>query len=395
MAKARLKQVLLTPITLAVYLIVSFGRITHSFTKLASDPSYDFVAEINRLGIRSFVSGSEGYIQIAPRILAFIAHFFPVKDQAVILSVLATFTFVSCAFLVNHAVRLQTGSAITGFISGAVLLLVPAASESTVGNHGSVKWSIVTALCVILSSPKFMIAFPNATIAFSALSTLCSPLSILASVPIFYTIAKLRTKSPRITLQIGITLLVLTTIQFLYWLNSGKGSHIYGGDIRYKPWTGMGQFWWSLILTPPIFIGGTLLVLLITKLIRRNTSIENILSLAISSILIIGASFLTTGIKDSTAVAWQSLSWILVVFTLQKLSLIIKPKFIAYLAIGLCAGFFIRSIEKWYSASWYLTDGQDWSVLINQAKIQCETDGSDSQNVQLLLSTVEVPCDNL
>jgi hypothetical protein len=27
----------------------------------------------------------------------------------------------------------------------------------------------------------------------------------------------------------------LTGIQFVYWLNSGKGSRIYGGDIQYMP----------------------------------------------------------------------------------------------------------------------------------------------------------------
>ena len=395
MAVVKTKQLLSTLIVVIFYFIFSFGRIIHSYTKLASDPSYDFVEEINRLGLRSFISGSEGYLQIAPRMLAFVAHFFPVKNQAVILSILATFTFVSCALLINQAIRLQTGSAVTGFISGAVLLLVPAASESTVGNHGSVKWSIVTALCVILCSPNFMSAFPRTTLAFSALSALCSPLTILAAVPIFYIIAKLRMKSPRHTLQVAFTLIVLTGIQFLYWLFSGKAAQIYGGDIRYKPWAGMGQFWWSLILTPPIFIGGTLIVLLVVKFIRKSTPIGNILVLAISTILIIGSSFLTTGIKDSTAVAWQSLSWILVILTLQQILPIIKPKFTGYLTIGLCAAFFIRSVEKWYSASWYLSDGKDWSVLINEAESRCKSEASESQLVELLLSTVELPCESL
>ena len=157
----------------------------------------------------------------------------------------------------------------------------------------------------------------------------------------------------------------------------------------------MGQFWWSLILTPPIFIGGTLIVLLVVKFIRKSTPIGNILVLAISTILIIGSSFLTTGIKDSTAVAWQSLSWILVILTLQQILPIIKPKFTGYLTIGLCAAFFIRSVEKWYSASWYLSDGRDWSVLINEAENRCTSEASESQNVELLLSTVELPCDSL
>ena len=71
------KKIAYTLALLASYSLMAFGRIVSSYNKLASDPSYDFVEEINRLGIRSFISGTEGYIQIGPRIIAYIAHYFP------------------------------------------------------------------------------------------------------------------------------------------------------------------------------------------------------------------------------------------------------------------------------------------------------------------------------
>jgi len=382
-------------LTILTYSMFSFGRIANSFTKLASDPSYDFVEEINRLGIRSFVSGSEGYLQIWPRLIAYIAHWFPVRNQAVVLSVLATFTFITCAFIINRAITTQTGSALTGYVSGAILLLIPAASESTVGNHGSVKWSIVVALCIVLICPVFMNQYPKTTYAISIISTLCSPLSILACSFLCWRLAVGRRSTNRRIVIPLLLILALTFIQFLYWLFSGKGATIYGGDIRYSPWSGMGQFWWSLILTPPLFICGSILLILLSKIVFRDINVEQVIFLAISAALVSAASYMTTGIKDSTAVAWQSLSWILVILTLYKVTPRLSPKYLGYIAIGLVSAFFLRSIEKWYSASWYLTDGQKWSVLVTDAKKSCVSEKSDAETIQLLLSTVEINCDDI
>jgi hypothetical protein len=389
------KKVTYSLALLASYSLMAFGRITSSYTKLASDPSYDFVEEINRLGIRSFVSGSEGYLQIGPRLIAYLAHWFPVQNQAVVLSLLASFAFIACAFIINRAISTQTGSALTGYVSGAILLLIPAASESTVGNHGSVKWSIVVALCIVLICPVFINQYPKSTIAISIVSTLCSPLSILAYGYLVWSIAINRRSSDRKIVIPFLSVIAFTFIQFLYWLFSGKGATIYGGDIRYLPWPGMGQFWWSLILTPPVFVIGSFMFLGCSKLIFKEVKIQQPIFLALTTTILTFASFITTGIKDSTAVAWQSLSWILVILTLQEVTPKLKPRLVGYVAIALCSAFFLRSIEKWYSASWYLTDGREWSVLISEAKMQCLTDSSEFQKIELLLSEVEVRCDDL
>jgi hypothetical protein len=392
MAKVRKWLSFRLVLTILTYSLFSFGRIIHSISKLASDPSYDFVEEINRLGIRSFISGTEGYIQIGPRIIAYIAHYFPLQNQAVVLSSVTTLLFIGLAILANKAVSSQSGSFLLGYICGAILLLVPAASESTVGNHGSVKWSVITVLCVVLTCPLFIKQFPKTTIAFVSFSVLCSPLAILSSVSIFLNIARNRRSTPRIILQVAMVTIGLTGIQFVYWLNSGKGSRIYGGDIQYMPWSGMGQFWWSLLLTPPVFIIGSLMVLTIAKIIKRNIAVTNQILLIISTTLITCASYVTTGIKDSTAVAWQSLSWIVVVLTLHSIFQHLKYKSVGYIAILLCTAFFTRSIEKWYPASWYLTDAKPWSNLVEDARGTCSTSEIEIARIELLLSVVEIPC---
>ena len=380
---------------IAIYFLIAFGRIINSFNKLASDPSYDFVDEIYRLGLKSFVSGSEGYIQIGPRFIAYIAHLFPVQNQAIVLSVLTTLIFALLAFAIDRAISMQTNSRMLGFLCGLCLIVVPAAAESTTGNHGSVKWSIVVATSVVFSSSKFVARYSRLSIGLAALAILCSPLAILALSPLYIQLFQLRLRAPKHVVTTSIIGIALTSIQFLYWLFSGRGAQIYGGDIQYRPWDGMGQFWWSIILTPPIFIIGSLVFVSLAWKALKGFPVQHIFFLGLSASLITVSSYITTGIKDSTAVAWQSLSWILSLLVLYAVFSKIGIKTLNVIMILAAAIFFGRSIEKWYSASWYLSDAQVWSSLVQEASINCEQSGAKSVSIELLLSTVEMPCNRL
>jgi hypothetical protein len=375
--------------------LIAFGRIINSFNKLASDPSYDFVDEIYRLGLKSFVSGSEGYIQIGPRFIAYIAHLFPVQNQAIVLSVLTTLIFALLAFAIGSAIATQTNSWMLGFLCGLCLIVVPAAAESTTGNHGSVKWSIVVATSVVFSSSKFVAMYSRLSIGLAALAILCSPLAILALSPLYIQLFQLRLRAPKHVKTTSIIGIVLTSVQFLYWLLSGRGAQIYGGYIQYRPWDGMGQFWWSIILTPPFFIIGSLVFASLAWKALKGFPMQHIFFLGLSASLITISSYITTGIKDSTAVAWQSLSWILSLLVLYAVFSKVGIKTLNVIIILAAAIFFGRSIEKWYSASWYLTDAQVWSSLVHEASIKCEQSGEKSVSIELLLSTVEMPCNRL
>ena len=382
-------------IVIAIYFLIAFGRIINSFNKLASDPSYDFVDEIYRLGLKSFVSGSEGYIQIGPRFIAYIAHLFPVQNQAIVLSVLTTLIFAHLAFAVSSAIATQTNSRMLGFLCGLCLIVVPAAAESTVGNHGSVKWSIVVATSIVFSSSKFVARYSRLAIGLAALAILCSPLAILALSPLSIQLFQLRLRAPKHVIITSIVGIVLTSVQFLYWLFSSRGANIYGGDIQYRPWDGMGQFWWSIILTPPVFIIGSLIFVSLAWKALNGFPIQHIYFLGLSASLITVSSYITTGIKDSTAVAWQSLSWILALLVLYSVFSKVGSKTLNVIIFLAAALFFGRSIEKWYSASWYLTDAQVWSSLVQEASINCEQSGERSVSIELLLSKVEMPCSRL
>ena len=182
-------------------------------------------------------------------------------------------------------------------------------------------------------------------------------------------------------------------MQFLYWYSSGAGAQIYGGSVPYKPWAGMGLFWYSIWLTPPLFGLLVLIIFLVLKFATKASVDSTAIWLALSAMGIFAATYMSTGIKDSTAVAGQSLAWISVIITMFVVIPTIPFHFVRIGTTVALSMFFVVSSVKWYSASWYLVDGKKWSVLIEQARTDCADENAQTAKLQLLLAETELDCD--
>ena len=376
-----------------LYGLVAFGRIVSSFGKLASDPGYDFLLIVEKDGLKSLFSGSEGYIQIGPRLLAMFARLFPIEQQAVVLSASVTIVVIMIALLIFQAVFTQFGKTFLAVIAGLAFLVVPAAAESTVGNYGSIKWPLVVGLAVVIACQKFVEANVLFTVALVIFVGLCSPLAIAVSLPLLgYALPKFgqvdKSFKYLLAAAVGVTL-----VQFLYWYSSGAGAQIYGGSVPYKPWAGMGLFWYSIWLTPPLFGLLVLIIFLVLKFATKASVDSTAIWLALSAMGIFAATYMSTGIKDSTAVAGQSLAWISVIITMFVVMPTIPFHFVRIGTTVALSMFFVVSSVKWYSASWYLVDGKKWSVLIEQARTDCADENAQTAKLQLLLAETELDCD--
>ena len=372
---------------------MAFGRIVSSFGKLASDPGYDFLLIVEKDGLKSLFSGSEGYIQIGPRLLAMFARLFPIEQQAVVLSASVTIVVIMIALLIFQAVFTQFGKTFLAVIAGLAFLVVPAAAESTVGNYGSIKWPLVVGLAVVIACQKFVEANVLFTVALVIFVGLCSPLAIAVSLPLLgYALPKFgqvdKSLKYLLAAAVGVTL-----VQFLYWYSSGAGAQIYGGSVPYKPWAGMGLFWYSIWLTPPLFGLLVLIIFLVLKFATKASVDSTAIWLALSAMGIFAATYMSTGIKDSTAVAGQSLAWISVIITMFVVFPTIPFHFIRIGTAAVFSMFFVVSSVKWYSASGYLADGKKWSVLIEQARTDCADENTQTAKLQLLLAETELDCD--
>ena len=372
---------------------MAFGRIVSSFGKFASDPGYDFLLIVEKDGLKSLFSGSEGYIQIGPRLLAMFARLFPIEQQAVVLSASVTIVVIMIALLIFQAVFTQFGKTFLAVIAGLAFLVVPAAAESTVGNYGSIKWPLVVGLAVVIACQKFVEANVLFTVALVIFVGLCSPLAIAVSLPLLgYALPKFgqvdKSLKYLLAAAVGVTL-----VQFLYWYSSGAGAQIYGGSVPYKPWAGMGLFWYSIWLTPPLFGLLVLIIFLVLKFATKASVDSTAIWLALSAMGIFAATYMSTGIKDSTAVAGQSLAWISVIITMFVVIPTIPFHFVRIGTTVALSMIFVVSSVKWYSASWYLVDGKKWSVLIEQARTDCADENAQTAKLQLLLAETELDCD--
>ena len=372
---------------------MAFGRIVSSFGKFPSDPGYDFLLIVEKDGLKSLFSGSEGYIQIGPRLLAMFARLFPIEQQAVVLSASVTIVVIMIALLIFQAVFTQFGKTFLAVIAGLAFLVVPAAAESTVGNYGSIKWPLVVGLAVVIACQKFVEANVLFTVALVIFVGLCSPLAIAVSLPLLgYALPKFgqvdKSLKYLLAAAVGVTL-----VQFLYWYSSGAGAQIYGGSVPYKPWAGMGLFWYSIWLTPPLFGLLVLIIFLVLKFATKASVDSTAIWLALSAMGIFAATYMSTGIKDSTAVAGQSLAWISVIITMFVVIPTIPFHFVRIGTTVALSMFFVVSSVKWYSASWYLVDGKKWSVLIEQARTDCADENAQTAKLQLLLAETELDCD--
>ena len=375
-----------------LYGVVAFGRIITSFGKFASDPGYDFLLVVERDGLKSLISGSEGYIQIGPRLLAIFARLFPIEQQAVALNIAVTLVVIMIALLIFQVVLTQFGKMSLAVVAGLAFLVVPAAAESTVGNYGSIKWPLVAGLGVVLACRKFIDKNFLLTFVFVIFVGFCSPLAIAVSLPLaayaFSEFGKI-SKSFRYLCATSVT---VTLVQFLYWLSSGAGAQIYGGEVPYRPWPGMGLFWYSIWLTPLAF---GLSILIVFMMLYRFSSMKLDAAsvwLALSSLGVSFATYVSTGIKDSTAVAGQSLAWIAVITIMFYFIPVLPWRLVRIGMFGLLSMFFAVSTVKWYPASWYLADGEKWSALVKQAKVDCSNENVEFAKLKLLLAETELSC---
>jgi hypothetical protein len=321
------------------------------------------------------------------------ARLFPIEQQAVVLSASVTIVVIMIALLIFQAVFTQFGKTFLAVIAGLAFLVVPAAAESTVGNYGSIKWPLVVGLAVVIACQKFVEANVLFTVALVIFVGLCSPLAIAVSLPLLgYALPKFgqvdKSLKYLLAAAVGVTL-----VQFLYWYSSGAGAQIYGGSVPYKPWAGMGLFWYSIWLTPPLFGLLVLIIFLVLKCATKASVDSTAIWLALSAMGIFAATYMSTGIKDSTAVAGQSLAWISVIITMFVVIPTIPFHFVRIGTTVALSMFFVVSSVKWYSASWYLVDGKKWSVLIEQARTDCTDENAQTAKLQLLLAETELDCD--
>jgi hypothetical protein len=348
-------------------------------------------------GFTSFFQASEKYIQIAPRMLAWVALQFTISDQAVVLQFLAVATVALLGVLIAWSIEVQTESRLLGIMCGVAFVTIPAASESTVGNAGSLKWPLLTALGVVAVCPQFFSRHVRFTSLFTIFVGLSSPMFVVAVLPIIWFVAvnRLHVRALRpVLLAIAVGVLV----QGLAWLAKNRQVKIYGDSVQQSPWAGMGVFWYLVWLGPTVVAIAVIGMVMVTrkrltrKWLDMNRAAFWLASIALTLSWLV---WLSAGIKDSAAVATQSLAWIAALLVSYSWVTDSKRYLLLRLVGGITCAIMALFAMKWFIVSPYLSGGPTWSSEVGRATELCMSGTVVDVELNLNLATVNLPCSKL
>ena len=379
-------------VCLAIVVVV-IGRIRHSFTQLPADPGLDRIREVELGGFRALWSTSLGYLDISARTPPLLSSLFGLRDQAIALSGITAMITVLLALIIFVAVITETGSLLKGLICSILFAAVPSAALSTVGNHGSLKWPLFATLGVVFCSPQTIQKWPRATIALAFFVGLSNPFAILSGIG---ALASQRIDLCKIFIQqkmIWIVLVCSTAVQAAIWKSSGNGAQLYGVAGVYRAWPDMGVLWYWLWLGPPACAMVGISGFLILKSLRSMDHGWFALRILTVSLTIFVVTYIESGIKDSMAVASQSLALI----GLSMLCIDVASGKKVVLRLCALAGLLLifSGTFRWYGAQGNFFGGQPWRNLADKALSDCLTSPQEMPLIQNGISSVEVTCQEL
>lgn len=363
-------------VTAPVYFGVLIMRGWSSLDRLPADPGYGWVLRASQEGVSS-IFGSDPYYRLQEFSSAWLVSYFPVNLHALLLTLSSHFVWALCASAVCWVAKPVVRSWSLAVLLGFLVVLVPHASESALGNYGNVRWVLMTALMVLIAVPPDYRHDGAGITSFGLLNALSNPIAGVCLFPI-----AARSLFARQIHQADKKLVGWMAIGVVAQLLRAVSNGLLGGynaKVR-APWGGMGVFWWSGLVGP---IAIAVVTLLVTSLNKRLTPVVGRFAqwLAIMSIAIHVVSYLLGGIADRYFVAPMALSLMALMLGIHELF----PHRRIMRSVALLSVTFLVAIPvlKWFSSSSYLASGPSWRSSVERARSNCDSDDAPIQGVAL------------
>jgi hypothetical protein len=374
---------------IAVWTFLLFLRTQDSISRFPADPGYDLLlqARLER-GIQAFSISSWPYFYVIPRAIIDFVTIWPMRFEAVILGSTINLVWIGSAFVIFKTVLSQTENLVLSAISGSLLILSPAAMESSLGSYGNVKWPLTVALACVFCAPSLLRERFKSILLAVFLVGMSTPMVIFCAFPIGYWAVRKMIARNVVFAILG--LISITTL--LQVLASGGISRAAKGwsDDRILSLDGLGLFWLYGQLAP-LMISIATAIIILAKRIRGESTSSFSLCLTVTSVCILVSSFYLGGIADRYFVAplvLSSIGFVAVLWTKPMLGQFSIEK---VLLVGFLVTSLIPTI-KWFETGWYLTSGPTWSDEVEKAHDFCQN-GSARQAVLSLSPSGEAEVD--
>lgn len=372
-----------------IYAFLLILRLRGSILRLPADPGYYIFQGVRQDSIHNLITLETDYIYFLERFVALIVVAFPIELTALVSSLITSLIWVSTAVIVTAITKQTTRSSLLGVGAGLMVVLVPAASESSIGNIGNIKWQVLIALTVVGTSTHLLSTKKYFVWALALIAGFTHLLALIAAIPLLagsFSLDKNVSKTSRVAFGLISASFIC---QFLVHYQTGNG--LVRGQITYY-WQGIPIFWLFNLVFPLALCGG---VAFTSIALRRFTAERFPASflISIAGLLLGLVSYVMGGIADRYFVAPTVLGWVALLLLFNdirpkfpKLSLVVLTPIVLVLSLG---------AFKWFGPSSYIDSGPTWSSEVERGRIECLNTGVATIDLQMPVGTTEVPCSDL
>lgn len=374
-----------------VFFAIATLRLRGGLLRIPPDPGFDVLGQARPVLRFSFfdIAKHGSYISVIPRIIGKLTALAPIEFAAVIASLLTLFLWSLSATITFVAIRRISNNSIVAMLCGLVVVLNPAAGESSIGNYGNAIWQIYIVMTLVFAVAEFPKKFNIPVYLLALVGGLSHPWAVLTLIPLIGSMPK-SSKQHR-AIQKNLLLITLLTfgVQIAVFLSTGSSAARAG--VTYW-WANMPIFW-SFNWLFPIALSISVIFLNLIISNRQETNRFTATYIALSALAVAIVCYLQGGIADRYFVAPMTLSICAAGVLATQLGLKWKwaPRLVFTTALVLVS----VGSYKWFRASSYLNSGPTWYSEVIRIREACANQEGVFLEAQLSLGTTEVSCDSL
>ena len=367
-------------------------RIRSALFRLPPDPGYYMFDDARHASFWKVFSYNswEGYICILQRLIALSTKPFPLAYTAILASLMTSLVWVFTGVGVFAVLRILTKRTSLAILGSAMVVFVPSAAESSIGNIGGVKWLLFILAAVISAAPSFYQRFKWPSILIFLLSGLSNPIAILTVIPLFPSLIGSSSKISRMPKILLICASCTFAIQLLAFRASGANT-VRSQIVRWK--FGQFSFFWNFNFLFPLLLSAVVMSVVLLKFFTSHRIMLVPLSVAATAAADGVISYVQGGLADRYFVAPTVLSWLSLILLFHESSGVTRA--ITRTLLFATSSIFLIGSITWFQASSYLNSGPTWSSEISRVRIECMQTGAEWIDVNLSLGSVEIRCSDL
>jgi hypothetical protein len=376
-------------ITLGLIILL---RLQGGLFRIPPDPGYYMFDEARNAPLWKIFSYNswDGYISIIPRITATLTVFFPLTQTALVASLITVAIWVLTGLCLFHIVLQESKSRILSLMACLMVALVPAASESSIGNFGNTKWQLFILTAVICASPHFFLRFNRLSILLILISGLSNILNVLATIPLLVHMMISKKNRSRQTFLLATTSLLTFAVQiFAFQLSGASGVRI--GIVRWK--FGVFPIFWDFNFIFPALLALLVILISVFEFRKHVEKCWQPVALSATSLSVWFVCYSQGGLADRYFVAPTVISWIALILAFAKRGSRIPSLY--KLVFGGTTCLMAAAAVVWFPASSYLRAGPSWKDEVVRTSQICSVTHSGDQEVNLSIGSTSVRCSDL